>query len=124
MFEKASKMKLRFETTKGSVSTEDLWDFNLTQLNLIAKSLNRKLKESDEEDFLDEKSDEDKIIKLQFDIVLHILEAKKSEKKDKELAIEKKALKEKILEIKARKQENALENLSDEELDKKLAELG
>ena len=41
LFEKASKMKLRFSTTKGVLSTEDLWDLSLESLDRIAKNLKR-----------------------------------------------------------------------------------
>ena len=94
MFEKASKIKLRFPSSKGMLTTEDLWDLNLQQLNSLAKDLNKKVKESAEHDFLEVKSDSDTITKLQFDIVIQVLTKKK--------------------------QDAALENLSEEELKKLL----
>jgi len=94
MFEKASKIKLRFPSSKGMLTTEDLWDLSLQQLNGLAKDLNKKVKESAEHDFLEVKSDSDTITKLQFDIVIQVLTKKK--------------------------QDAALENLSEEELKKLL----
>jgi hypothetical protein len=122
MFEKASRKKLRFVTDKGLLETEDLWDLSLVQLNAIAKHFNRELKDAKDEDFLDD-SRVDEGLKLQFDIVLHILNAKKEEaKKKKELAV-KKEKKQKILEILAKKQDASLENMSEEDLLKQLNDL-
>ena len=57
MFERASKLKLRFNTEKGMVTTEDLWDLPLLQRNAVdldslAKNLNKAVKESGEESFV------------------------------------------------------------------------
>jgi len=124
LFEKASRLKLLFNAGKGLVSTEDLWDLSLKELNAIAKTLNKELKETAEEDFLGEKSKEDTLTKLRFDIVLHILNTKKDEKKNREEAQERKAERERILSIIERKDNESLENMSKEDLLKKLDELG
>lgn len=52
MFEKASRMKLRFNTQRGVLSVEDLWDLPLIQLDNIATALNKKLQESKTESFI------------------------------------------------------------------------
>ena len=122
-FEKASRIKLRFDTDKGYLATEDLWDLSLFGLNRLAKSLNKVLKESAEEDFLGETSAEDILTKLQFNLVLHILEVKKAEVKARKEASSRKAEREKIMGVLAKKQDDALETLSEEDLKKKLEEL-
>jgi hypothetical protein len=123
MYKKAIKLKLRFQTTQGLLSSEDLWDLNLQQLNSLAKSLKKHLKEAEEEDFLEEKSEEDTIAKLQFEIVLDVLETKKTEKKSRLEASEKKIKKEKLLGALARKEDENLEKLTVEELQAKIDEL-
>lgn len=123
MFEKATRLKLRFESRVGNLSVEDLWDLPLTKLNDLAKSLNKQIKESKEEDFLEEKSSEDTVTQLKFDITFHILKTKKDEKEAKNLASAKKAEREKIMEILSKKQDDALENLDEESLRKRLEEL-
>lgn len=44
MFEKASRIKLRYSTNRGVLSVEDLWDLSLEQLDPIAINLNKSLK--------------------------------------------------------------------------------
>lgn len=123
MFEKAARLKLRFNTVKGLLTVEDLWDLPLTKLNEIAKGLNKKLKTIEEEDFLEEVSKEDEQAKLEFDIVIHILNTKKKEKDIQKNMVKKKAEKQKILDIIERKQDSSLEDLSVDELKAKLNEI-
>lgn len=123
LFEKASRLKLKIMTTKGEARVEDLWELNLQTLNYIAKGLKKQLTEATEVDFLDEKTEEDTLLKLKFDIVLSILETKKAEKKESVDQAAKKIEKEKILEILAKKQASALENMSEADLLKKLEDL-
>lgn len=58
-----------------------------------------------------------------FDIVLHIIKAKKAENEAARLVAEKKAKKQQILEILARKKDEQLASSSVEDLEKALAEL-
>lgn len=124
MFEKASRLKLRFETNRGILSAEDLWDLTLQHLNKIAKDYHRELKEAEETDFLNDRTTaKDKVTQLKFEIVKYILDTKKGEKEAKERLAEKQAEKEKLLAILERAENRELENLSKEELIKKINEL-
>lgn len=126
IFEKATRKKLRFVTNKGHISVEDLWDLSLEQLNELAKKLNKEVKdEQAEEDFLeDDENKKESLVKLRFDVVISILKTKKAEAKERENEVKRKAQKEKLLEIISKKQDSALEELSEEELKKRLDELG
>ncbi len=123
MYQKANRLKLRFNSDKGLLLVEDLWDLPLTQLNKIAKTLNKELKTAEEEDFLEDASSEDKITKLRFDIVIDVLNTKKEENKRKNEATERKAKKEKLLDILSKKQDESLENMSEDDLKKAINDL-
>jgi hypothetical protein len=123
MFEKASRLKVRFESEKGYLAVEDLWDLSLIQLNKLAKKYNKEMKENEEEDFLKVRTAKDTLTELKFNLILHVLTVKKEEQESKEKAAEKKAQKEKLLTILERKESQELEGKSVEELKKQIAEL-
>lgn len=122
IFEYATRNKMRFPY-KGSVSVEDLWDLSVTELDKVFKTLNSQRKQSQEESLLNTKSKEDEIVDIQIAIVKHIVAVKLVEKEAREKAAENKAKKQKIMAIMAARDEKALENASDEDLQKMLAEL-
>lgn len=123
MFGKASRLKLRFDSDVGLLTVEDLWDRSLPQLNLTAKKLNKDLAAAEEEDFLEEGNTEDAMIRLKFDIVLHILKTKKEEAEKRKEASERKMQKEKIMGIIEKKQDANLEEMSEKDLKKELSKL-
>jgi hypothetical protein len=76
IFKKASKIKLRFQTAKGSLSTEELWDLSLQSLDTLAKGVNRSLKASEEESFLTPKSSKDSEEELRLEILKTVIRDK------------------------------------------------
>jgi hypothetical protein len=108
---------------KGMISVEDLWDLSLTNLDSVFKTLNAEVKKFEEESLLHTKSKEDEEISNKIEIVKYIVNVKLNEKKKRENDIKNAKTRQKLLEIKAKRQNAALENMSDEELDKALAEL-
>lgn len=122
MFEKASKLKLRFKVENGLISTEDLWDMNLRSLDTLAKSLNRKLKDN-EESFIEEKSKASNEDELRFDIVKHVIQYKLVQKQAADDRAAKETRKKQILEIIQNKQNEALSSMSLEDLAKELQTL-
>ena len=123
MFEYAVRNKVRFPF-KGMISVEDLWDLTLTNLDSIYKTLNKQVKQSEEESLLNTKTTVDKEIDVQIAIVKHIVAVKLSEQEAREKASAKKAQKQKIMAIIASKQDEALQNSSVEDWQQILAELG
>lgn len=123
IFEYAVRNKVRFQF-KGLLTAEDLWDLSLTSLDSIYKALNKEKKATEEESLLETKSAADQELEVKIEIVKHVVSVKLEEKAAREQAAENKKQKQKIMEIMAKRQDSALENMSDEELAKKLAELG
>ena len=123
MFEYAARNKVRFPF-KGLISVEDLWDLSVTNLDSIYKTLNKQVKQSEEESLLNTKTTVDKELDVQIAIVKHIVAVKLAEQEAREKASAKKPQKQKIMAIIASKQDEALQNSSVEDLQKMLDELG
>lgn len=122
LFETATRNKMRFPF-RGMISVEDLWDLSLTNLDSVFKTLNAEAKKSEEESLLETKSKENEELSNKIEIVKYIVNIKLEEKKTRENARKNAEMKQRLLEIKAKRQDEALENMSDEDLDKMLAEL-
>lgn len=115
MFEKASKIKLRF-AYKGLLSVEDLWDLGLKELDKIFKGMNRERKAIDEESLLAAKTAANKELELGINIVKHIVEVKVLSADKKLKAADRRAKKAKIIELIAAKKDENLANKSESEL--------
>lgn len=122
LFEVATRANYQFPF-RGMINVIDLWDLSLTNLDSVFKSLNAEVKKFEEESLLHTKSKEDEEISNKIEIVKYIVNVKLNEKKKRENDIKNAETRQKLLEIKAKRQNAALENMSDEELDKALAEL-
>lgn len=122
-FEKATRLRLRFETSRGNLNVEDLWRLPLVELDKLAIALNKQLKESSKESFIKAKSKDNKLLELRFDIVKHIIETLLSEDEEKKKAADKRAKREQLLELIAKKKNQELEGKSLEELEAELTKL-
>ena len=123
MFKKAAKLKLRFQTNKGLLSVEDLFDLKLKDLDNIAIKLDEELAKSPRKSFISEVAPENTLLQLKFDIVKDIITDKLKEAQDKEAYKANKAKKERLEELLAKKQDAKFENMSEEELQAELAKL-
>lgn len=124
MYKKALRWKLRFDHPKGNLNCESLWDLTLSDLNTMAKKYHKELESEDEIDFLANLPPVSKTLQLKFDIVMDVLETKKEESEGRKLAASKREEKSQLLNILAEKQSESLRNLSEEEILKKLKDLG
>lgn len=122
LFEVATRANYQFPF-RGMINVIDLWDLSLTNLDSVFKTLNAEVKKFEEESLLHTKSKEDEEISNKIEIVKYIVNVKLNEKKKRENDIKNAETRQKLLEIKAKRQNAALEHMSDEELDKALAEL-
>lgn len=122
IFEYASRYKFRYPY-KGLITTEDLWDLAPAQLDIIFKALNKDVKVVQEESLLDKVANADKEVLMKIEIVKHIFNVKAAEQQAAKDAVAKAAKKQMIMGVLARKRETAIENMSEEDLQKMLAEL-
>lgn len=122
IFEYAVRNKTRFPF-KGMISVEDLWDLSVTNLDSIYKTLNKQIKQSEEESLLNVKTNVDTELEVQIAIVKYIVSIKLAEQEAREKAAAKKAQKQKIMSIIATKEDEALQNSSVDDLRKMLDEL-
>lgn len=109
--------KYRFEY-KGLISTEDLFDLNLDELDMIYRSLKREEKDLQSDSLLDN-TDNPQINELatKIEVVKSIFEIKDAQIKLREEEIIRKARKDKILSIIEDKQDQELSEKSIEELE-------
>lgn len=123
MYKKASRLKLRFQTSKGNITVEDLWDLPLQSLDKIAVKLDEELSKTPKKSFIQEVNPENTIIELKFNIVKDIIDTKLQEKAEQENAQARQAERQKLLEILYKKENESLENLSIEEIKQRLSQL-
>jgi hypothetical protein len=116
IFETASRVKLRFQTAKGLVSTEDLWTLPLTKLDEIAVEINSKIKATATGSFLTPKTNPDTELSLGLDILIHIMTKRQAESVAIRDLEKRKAEKQKLLSLIDQKKNDRLAELSLEEL--------
>lgn len=127
IYKKASKKKLRFNTNRGVLSVEHLWDLPKEEIReLVIKAREAAKKSSGEVNdtelsFLDapvktKATDDD----LRFEILKDIYLTKKSAEEKAQKRAEAKENNKKILDLIARKQDEALEKKSITQLEKML----
>ena len=127
LFEMASQFKFRYPY-KGMITTEDLWDLTPAQLDTVYKTLNKELKATDGDSLIATKSADEGVkandLKNKIEVVKYIFNHKQQAAELARMAADRAAKKQRILEVLAQKQENALQNMSEEDLQKMLDDLG
>lgn len=123
MFEQAIRLKLRFDSAKGLLSVEDLWDLPLTSargtnLDDIARDLYTQLRSGNDVSFVNPEKKSDTTVQLRFDVVKHVIDTRLDENKAAANAAATKERKQKLLSIIEQKEGEALSSLSVEELRK------
>ncbi|ARK07909.1 hypothetical protein phiA829_089 [Aeromonas phage phiA8-29] len=128
MFEQATRNKLRFESAKGPLTVEQVWDAPLTSrngfsLDDIAKQAKRELDALSEESFVEQVSPLKSVAVLKLEVVKHIISVKLAEKEVASKRAERAELRRQLTEALAEKQSDAIKNMSPEEIQKRLKEL-
>lgn len=122
MFEKASRMRLRFDIN-GNVACEELWDFSKEQLADYEVKLKERMEKQGKANRFAKKNDVSAKDELRLAIVSHIIDTKVAEEDEQMNAATKKQERERLLALLAKKQDEKFANLSEEEIEAKLASL-
>lgn len=117
MYKEASRQALRFNTSKGVLTVEQLWQLPVAELDNLAVSLETEYKDSGKKSFLVSRSVKDKTTKLRFDIVLDVLTTKVEEAEVAKQKAEDKAHNNKILELISSKKDDELKGKSVKQLE-------
>jgi hypothetical protein len=122
IFEQATRKKLRFQSNRGPLTVENLWDLKLEDLDIIAISLKKSLRENEEESLIKPKRTSPET-QMAYDVVKHIIETRLAEEKVRKDRATKNARLAQLEELLEKKQLTALEAKSEEEILKEIAEL-
>lgn len=130
IFEYATRNKLRFQSSQGLLTVEQLWELplttrsnNKTSLDLVARAIYNQVKEQGEISFVDPKSTADKSLEISLEIVKYIISVRQSEAQAAEQATIKSQKAAKLRDAIARAEDKSLESKSLDELKAELAEL-
>ena len=129
LFLQATREKFRFESSKGDLSVEQLWDLPLTSrtgfdLDTVAKAVNANLKSSNEESFVNV-SNNPAVSRLQaqLEVVKAIIEIKLAQAEAAKKRAEKAAERQRLMEVLHSKKDQELQGLSVEEIERRLSQL-
>lgn len=125
IFEQAAKLKLRFDTTQGQLCTEDLFDLSLNSLDVIAKAVNKVLRDETEETFIPSAQSRQRATHndLRLDILKHVIGVKVEEQDARKDRAEKMARLARLNEIAAVKADEGLASQGLDEILRQKAEL-
>ena len=121
MFEIATRKKYRFPF-RGLISTEDLWDLTLEQLDTVYKTLNKQVKTEEETSLMTQSTTDETTLNM-IEIVKHIFTTKQEEANARKTAAKNAEKKKRILEVIAQKQDESLMKMSVADLQKLADEL-
>ena len=125
IFEYASRNKLRFESSIGLLTAEDLWALPLTSknkvnLNDIGVALRTRIRAEPEESLVETTVTKNVALEVAFDIVKHIIDVKKVELAERQSAAERAAKIKLLTDLKTQKEIDDLGNKSIEDLQKEI----
>ncbi len=131
LYKYANQNRLRFPTTVGNLTVEQLFQLPLrsevgaVDLNTVAKTINAELKDKNEDDFVgtDTLTPAKERLIVALDIVKDVIKTKQDENKAAREQSDRLAQKRKILDLISTKKDEKLSSQSIEDLEKQLAEL-
>lgn len=122
MFEKATRLKLRFNY-RGVHTAEDLWDFQLKDLDQYFKLLILARRAIAGESLLKKDGGGNELLDLKIAIVRHVVQTRLKEQEASNSRAAKAALKQKLLGVIEQQQDKALHKTSIKDLQKMVDDL-
>ena len=129
VFEYATRNKIRFHSSRGELTLEQLWDVPLRSadgfdLNAVAKNANKALKEVSEESFVETKKTTLHVrLEITLDVVKNVIDAKLADEEAAKRRAANRVEKEKLLAILSEKQDGKLSELTEKQLRQRIAAL-
>lgn len=130
IFERATRIQLRFKSIKGELSAEQLWTLPLTSkdgfdLDSAAKATNKALKDVSEESFVStkKKNPEQTKLELALAVIKRVIEFKLEEEEKATQLAKNKEERQRLLEVLAEKKDGKLSKLSEAEIQRRLEAL-
>lgn len=123
LFEKAARLKLRFDTPRGSLPVEELFDLPLTSdnpvkanLDDLARALYKEKEATVQVSFVNDTTPTDELPELKLNVVKRVIEIRKQEIEDKAKELKLQELTRQIKASMAKRSGAALDDLSMEDL--------
>jgi len=130
MFEQAARQKFRFDSSRGLLTVEDLWDIPLsstspTRANLddIARGLHRRLRNDEDVSFVEPDRKSDATVQTMFDLVKRVIEVRLAENAAARSLREKAEKKQQLLSILKDRELDAFKTMPVDELRKAIEAL-
>ncbi len=129
LFEYATRSKMRFDTMRGNIPVEDLWDLPLTSkngfdLDSVAKAVNRELKSAGEESFVNTNANpRQQILEAKLAIIKHIIATVQRENTERLARAGRRAERDRLIEILGGKETEAMKGMTPEQLKARIDEL-
>ena len=124
MFAEATRHAFRYNSTKGALTTEQLWELPLTgafSLNAVATEVTNSIKSMGEDSFVEVTPNPDlALAKKKLEVLKYVRDYKLEEKAAKQKAAERAAKRAKLLEILNNKENEAMSAMSKEEIMREL----
>ena len=124
LFVVAARKKFRFDSTKGQLQVEDLYDSSLLALDAIAITLDEKIQKAGRKSFVAKKSVSTGDDESKLEIVKFVIETKQAEEDARKTKAADESQKTFLKDLLQKKNMEKLESLSPEEIQKQLDQLG
>lgn len=123
LFAIATRTKIRFTTSKGEITTEDLWTLSLESLDSLAVGIDKKLKDSSGQSFIGKKTNANTMLETQLELLKYVINIKMTEaetRRDKMTKLEEVNT---LRDLLGKKKLQGMESMSSEEIEKRIKEL-